>query len=389
MPNGRPASDTDTTKRFVALDVMRGLVMVLMSIDHASETFNAGRVFTDSVFFWKPGSPLPPAQFVTRWITHLCAPTFVFLAGAALAISTESRRTAGHAPRAIDAHIATRGVLLIAFELLWMSWVMRSPGQFLLQVLYGLGASLLLMIPLRRLGDRSLLAVGLGWIALGELVIALVRATGLGDSVLAALLATGGFFGNGRLIIAYPALPWLAFMALGWAFGRRLLRWRAESRDVDRTAARVLLAWGSVALLAFGVLRGVDGYGNMSLHRDDGSIVQWLHVSKYPPSATFAGLELGIMALVLSSLFAVASRRVPRGEAFGGPVRTIGQTALFYYLLHIHALALVAWALGVRERLGLWSAYAGAAGVLVVLYPACVRYRRFKAEHPTSFARYI
>lgn len=387
MQDGAHAIDPEKTKRFVALDVMRGLVMVLMSIDHASEAFNAGRLFTDSSYFWKPGSPLPTAQFVTRWLTHLCAPTFVFLAGASLAISAGSRRAEGQTPRAIDAHIAKRGALLIAFDVLWMSWVMRSPGQFLLQVLYGLGASLLLMIPLRRLGDRALLAVGLGWIVLGELVVSFVVSSGLRESLFAGLLVSGGFFWRGRLIVAYPALPWLAFMAIGWVFGRRLLAWKSRARDLDRTAARVLLYWGAAALAGFALLRGIDGYGNMLLHRDDGSIVQWLHVSKYPPSATFACLELGIMALVLSLLFTVSGRRA--GAAFGGPIRTIGQTALFFYLLHIHVLVLVASALGVREKLGLWSAYAGAAAVLVLLYPACVRYRRFKAEHPTSFAQYI
>jgi uncharacterized membrane protein len=79
------------SERVAALDWMRGLVMVLMSLDHASEMFNAGRVVTDAVFIYKPGTPLPVAQFLVRWITHLCAPTFVFLAGTSLALSVERR----------------------------------------------------------------------------------------------------------------------------------------------------------------------------------------------------------------------------------------------------------------------------------------------------------
>src|ERR1051326_8729806 len=72
---------SEPKQRFLPIDVLRGLVMVLMSIDHASENFNRGRLMTDSVFFWKVGTQLPADQFLTRWMTHLCAPTFVFLAG--------------------------------------------------------------------------------------------------------------------------------------------------------------------------------------------------------------------------------------------------------------------------------------------------------------------
>src|ERR1043165_2720013 len=75
--------------RLAPLDWMRGIVMVLMSIDHSSEAFNAGRLFTDSMFFYRPGTPLPLWQFLTRFIPHLCAPTFVFLAGTGLAFSVE------------------------------------------------------------------------------------------------------------------------------------------------------------------------------------------------------------------------------------------------------------------------------------------------------------
>src|SRR5262245_25298873 len=88
--------------RLAALDWMRGLVMVLMAIDHASEAFNAGRVFSDSAWMHRPGTPLPAAQFLTRWITHLCAPTFVFLAGASIALSAERRLAKGESARSID-----------------------------------------------------------------------------------------------------------------------------------------------------------------------------------------------------------------------------------------------------------------------------------------------
>src|ERR1044072_9251585 len=107
--------------RIVALDWLRGLVMVLMTIDHASGTFNAGRLMNDSFALYTPGTPLPVAQFMTRWITHLCAPTFVFLAGTALALSIEKRRRSGETAAALDRYIVTRGLLIAALDPLWMS----------------------------------------------------------------------------------------------------------------------------------------------------------------------------------------------------------------------------------------------------------------------------
>lgn len=375
---------TTRNARFPAIDVMRGFVMVLMTIDHASETFNRGRVFTDSVMFWKPGSELPVAQFLTRWMTHLCAPTFVLLAGVSLAIAVENRRVKGDSPGAIDRYILVRGALVVSFELLWMSPVMLDPGRILLQVLYAIGASLMCMALLRRLSDRALGLLGLTVVVFGELGIGALSALHVERTIPAAIILVAGFFYQGRFIAAYPLVPWLGIMMLGWVLGRRLLVWRAAGVDAER-APRVLATLGVVALATFLVVRGIDGYGNMLLHRDDGSLVQWLHVSKYPPSITFSALELGIASLLLAALFVLTRKRPDAG----GPLRVFGQVALFYYLLHIHLMHLAAWMLGIRDKLGLVSCYVGALATLVVLYPLCRAYRSHKAAHPTSLARFV
>src|SRR5690242_5343779 len=109
--------------RLLALDRLRGIVMVLMAIDHASGVFNAGRVVTDGPTLHRPGTVLPAAQFPTHWDTHLCAPAFVFLAGAALALSVARRRALGDDARTIDRFIARRGLFIAALDPLWMSWV--------------------------------------------------------------------------------------------------------------------------------------------------------------------------------------------------------------------------------------------------------------------------
>src|SRR5262245_50775314 len=128
------------TARVVAFDWMRGLVMVLMTVDHASEMFNAGRFVTDAAFLYKPGAHLPLVQFLVRWMTHLCAPTFVFLAGTSLALSSEKRLRAGESAASITRNILIRGLLIAALDPLWMSWAF-TPGSILLQVLSAIGTS--------------------------------------------------------------------------------------------------------------------------------------------------------------------------------------------------------------------------------------------------------
>src|SRR5690348_8818840 len=237
------------SRRVPALDWMRGAVMVLMAVDHASGSFNAGRLVTDGTFLYTPGSPLPAAQFFTRWITHVCAPAFVFLAGTALALSIAKRSASGDSPGVIDRFILRRGVLIAALDPLWMSWIF-TPGQVLLQVLYAIGGSLVAMVPLRRLPERTLLVLALVLIVGGEALIgALLALTGGSPSLPLALLLTGGQFSH--VIIAYPLLPWLGMMLLGWCFGRFLL-----AAGTAR-AARLLVVAGVVGLAVFVAVRGL------------------------------------------------------------------------------------------------------------------------------------
>jgi uncharacterized membrane protein len=358
---------------------MRGLVMVLMAIDHSSEEFNAGRLVTDGALFYQPGTPLPVAQFLTRWVTHLCAPTFVFLAGASLALQIGRRVAAGESAGSIDRHLALRGLLIAGFEL-WVSWFWMPPGRYLFQVLYAIGASFLFMVPLRRLPTALLLAFAVGLLAFGERLDAWL---GWGPSETTPLLATLLFVPgrHGALLVAYPALPWLAILLLGWVFGRFLVR-----RPDPRTTSRVLGATGVASLALFAIVRGYNAYGNMGLLREGGTLVQWLHVSKYPPSLSFAALELGISTLVLAA-FTVASEHVAARP--NGLLRVLGRTPMFFYLLHIPCLVLASRALRVGHTLGLaWTLFFAAA-VVAALYPLCLVYSRYKAAHPEGWTRFV
>jgi len=373
-PLGRTAS-----RRLQAVDMMRGLVIALMAVDHASGEFNAGRVITDGAFLFKPGTPLPPAQFLTRWITHLCAPTFVFLAGTSLALSIPRRLRDGEAQLAIDRHLLTRGLVIAGFEVV-PSYFWMPPGKYLLQVLYAIGTSFLFMIPLRRLPVPLLVALAAAILCFGE---ALTGVAGWGPPektpLVAALLLVPG--PHGRFIVAYPTLYWLATMLLGYGLGA------AIARGATPESFRKYLPAVALGLLsAFAIVRGTNGYGNMHLYRDGGSLVEWLHVSKYPPSISYVTLELGLAAAVLWFIGGVVARR-PASER--NPLLVLGRTPMFFYLLHIPLLALAATALGLAHRLGIGGSFGFAALVTLLLYPVCFFYGRFKSAHPRTVLDYL
>ncbi|MGC4087734.1 MAG: heparan-alpha-glucosaminide N-acetyltransferase domain-containing protein [Polyangiaceae bacterium] len=367
--------------RLPALDLMRGLVMLLMAVDHSSDAFNGGRLFTDSVQFYHPGAPLPAAQFLVRWVTHLCAPTFLFLAGVGLAFSIAKERARGASERSIDLYLLVRGLIIWACEL-WVAYFVMPPGMYIFQVLYAIGSSYLFMIALRRLPARVNLALAIALFLTGELLAGLVTRSGP-PSLGAVLLVTGG---NPRpLIVAYPTLHWLALMLLGWWWGQRLLV--TSARSVPAVPLVRQLAFAALGLFAlFLAVRGLNSYGNMRLLRDDLSIVQWLHVSKYPPSLSYVALELSLMCAGLAVCFRATTDHAPSPN---NPLMVLGQAPLFFYLLHFPLLEVSARELGLHKALGIGGALLGALAVTLVLYPACRRYRSYKAAHPRSLARFI
>lgn len=379
-------------RRVPALDQMRGLVMLLMTIDHASEYLNEGRFVTDASWFWKPGTAIPADQFLVRWITHLCAPTFVFLAGVGIAMSNEKRRAQGESAAAIDRTLLTRGLFIVALEVFWMTPAMMEGTGILFQVLYAIGVSMMLMVPLRKLAPRTLGIGALVFFALSELLVGLSVMLGGQEepTVPAALLITGGVFPLElgplrRWVIAYPALHWLAIMALGYACAGFFARANAKG-EVDKALVR----YGLLGLSLFAVLRALNGYGNMRLLRDSLAPLQWLHVSKYPPSLTYLGLELGIMALLLAGFYRLdrAALPGPLSRALAA-LSVLGKAALFYYVLHIHVLFAGSFALGLEHKGGIPSALIGAALTVLALSIPVARYQRYKAAHPDGWTRYL
>ncbi|MCX4247520.1 DUF1624 domain-containing protein [Paraliomyxa miuraensis] len=375
MPQPAPTAPD----RLRALDWLRGIVMIVMAIDHASIIYNAGRIANDNAIMHVVGTPLPPGQFFTRWITHLCAPAFVLLAGAGIALAG-ARRQGRDDARAFDRHLLVRGLVLVGLDLFYMSALVGLP---MLQVLYAIGIGMIALIPARRLGPRTLLVLALGWLTIDQAVTSLVWDPAVGSSPALAALAVGYFQGEQGTII-YPALPWLAIMLLGHALGQHIARWQAGT---TRTSpVRVLVLAGLAGLCVFAVVRAANGYGNMFLLREDGSLTQWLHVSKYPPALAFVGLELGLVALILAMLMKLEPRMPSRPN---GPVLVLGQTALFFYLIHWLVLGIPATIFGLFGMGGPQTACLAAAAAVLVLLPVCRWYRGYKRAHPTSWVRYV
>lgn len=363
--------------RIRAIDWLRGLVMILMTVNHSGSTFDAAHMHGDNGADWVRGSPLPAGEFLTRWITHLCAPTFVLLAGASLALSAEKRRGQPGQTR----FIVTRGLFIAALDPLWMSLGFTLYHPIILQVLYAIGLSIVCMAALRRLSSAALMAIAVTIQGAGELSTRWQPVAQPWHG-LWSLVIVGGRVCAG-VISVYPLLPWLSIMIFGWVLGR----WLLEPRPRE-TSARSLALVGVGLLALFAVLRGVDGYGNWNLHRDSLDALQWLHVNKYPPSITFTTLELGIAFVLLAGFMALDDPKLPRRElAF---LSLLGSTAFFYYLFHVHLMAgtqlLLGWD---RHHDGLAKTWICAAVTIALLAWPCARYRSYKAAHPDGWTRYI
>jgi uncharacterized membrane protein len=292
----------------------------------------------------------------------------VFLAGVGIALSTHKRRARGESEAALSRSLALRGLFIALLDPLWMSPVMMEGHGVLLQVLFAIGLSMMLLALLRHIPAPWLLAAAIVFCMASEWCVNALRA--LDQSEWSAMILTSGVFPMDlgplkSFVIGYPLLPWLAIMLLGYGSATWLAR-----DDRDGAVGRGLLFAGLAALAVFAVLRALNGYGNMGLLRDSADFVQWLHVSKYPPSR----YQLQ------------GSARYPWLLA---ALTTLGQAALFFYVLHLHLMAALTFAVGVHRKGEILATLLGAALCVLILSVPVARYQRYKAAHPNSWARFL
>ncbi len=306
-------------KRVASVDALRGLVMIVMALDHTRDYFHSQALLFDPQDLTRTSV----AIFVTRWVTHFCAPVFMLTAGLGAFYWRAAGRTTGQLSR----FLVTRGLWLVLLELtaLRLAYNFGLLGQpILLTILWALGWSMVALAALVHLPTRVLLAVSLAIVALHNLTDPLRS-----DSwVWKVLHVSGPIQAHGVVIVVgYPLIPWVAVMALGFCLGP-VMAMEPTSRR------RWLVRAGLAATAAFVVLRALNVYGDPAPWTRLG-LLSFLKVAKYPPSLDFLLMTLGPALLLLAWLD--TRRFTPQN-----PLQVFGRVPLFYFLLHlylIHGLA--------------------------------------------------
>lgn len=286
--------------RLTSIDMLRGLVIIIMALDHVRDYFMAG---TAQDPMSDPN--VPPALFFTRWITHFCAPVFVFLAGTSAGLMV-ARKT----PRELAWLLFTRGLWLVIIEWFvisnFISFAPAGSAQFggkifvMLQVIWAIGAGMIILSVCQFLGRRFCLALG-ALIVLGHNALDGIWPTAqqFGESGPPLWIGLHSLFakvvGPYFLLNSYPLLPWLGIMLVGFA-ASTIFEKPAPRRD------RALIAWGLALTAAFIVLRALDVYGDTNHWESQAggagrTLLDFLNTSKYPPSLLFTLMTLGPAAI--------------------------------------------------------------------------------------------
>jgi uncharacterized membrane protein len=381
--------------RLDSVDLLRGLVIVIMALDHARDFFTAVRFEATDL------TQTTAALFLTRWITHFCAPVFVFLAGTSAFLYQARGRSRGEVSR----FLLTRGLWLVLLEWTLVRWAWMFNFNYttevlFVQVIWVIGVSMIVLAGLIHLPLGAVAAIGIGMIA-GHNLLDGVSPESLGRWaplwILLHAQAPIPLRGDQVLFVIYPLVPWIGVMAAGYAFGSLLL-WPADERR------RLLLRLGCGLTLGFLVLRAANVYGDPAPWSPQASagrtVLSFLNTTKYPPSLLFLLMTLGPAIALL-----------PLRERLRGPlaraVRVYGRVPLFFYVLHlalIHALAIgVAALAGFDPRrfrhvwmflppdwgYGLPVVYLVWAAVVLALYPACRWFAGVKARRREAWLSYL
>jgi uncharacterized membrane protein len=362
------ATETNTsTQRLFPLDALRGTIMALMAIDHASYFVRRWHPFET----WDQPLPDYPslAAMLTRLATHPCAPGFYFLMGAGMILFAQSRRQRGWSEGRIAGHLALRGLLFIVLEQFIVDLATAGqPNLFEFSILAGLGVAMLMGILFLRLSGPVQAAIGAAIILVMQILPDILLRTGLGILTPIRLLLLPGSVGS--VFVLYPPIPWLGVTLLGMAFARFIMR------DTER-AYRLALFAGLACLALFPIVRVLGGFGNLRMPYGH-TLIDFLNVVKYPPSLSFLLLSLGFDLVVLA-LFARAARWL---AGWGQPLVILGQTALYFFLAHWFVYGVFRMAFPTPG--GLTETYLVWVVGLVALYPICKAYEAFKHRTPAS-----
>ena len=362
------------SQRLFPLDALRGLIIILMALDHANffvaQQHSAGE-------YW--GGPFPAytaaLPFLTRFVTHVCAPGFFFLLGAGMILFKESRLKIGWDKRVVIQHFLLRGGLLIVlqFVLVNRAWELSAGGwsvQIYVGVLFALGGALIIGSFLLWLKPLTLMVITVTMVAFAELITPNPALWGQVQSfhwinLPELLFLTPG--GTLTIWSNYPILPWIEFVTFGMVFGYVLLEYGERSYSWA-------LAMGAAFLAAFVIIRAANGFGNIRPMLGD-SWIDFLNVVKYPPSIAYTFLTLGLNLLLLGGL-----ARIRNGwRKILNPLVIFGRSPLFFYVLHLFIYALIGRSF-TPNGTSLGNMFFFWIAGLLLLYPLCLWYGRLKQQ---------
>ena len=382
--------------RLGAIDTLRGLVIVIMALDHCRDYF---------VDFGYPPDDLSRASwflFMTRWITHFCAPVFVLLAGTSAWLH---RRSGGLSRGELQRFLLTRGLWIVLLEVTWNSFMWRfALDGVQVQVLWALGWSMVFLSALLWLPRTAIIAIGAAIVA-GHNALDGIAAADFGAEWSPGAVAWYvlhqthfGSLANGFEIgILYPLLPWVGLMALGYGLG-------ALFDEPPALRRRWLLRIGLVLIAGFLVLRLGNLYGEPEawVANPRGALytaLGWLDVSKYPPSLHYLLMTVGPALLMLAWLDRreAGTGRAPDsvGTRITAMFARFGRVPMFFYLLHmplIHGASVLARhvVFGTADfsngppagyTPSLLPVYLAWLAVIAALYPLCRRYADYKRRN--------
>ena len=383
-------------KRITSIDATRGLVMIIMALDHIRDFIHTDSLSNNSTNL----ATTTPALFFTRWITHICAPTFMFLSGVS-AFLTLQRTGLQEARR----FLLSRGLWLILLEFTLVNfgiWWDIHFNIFMFNVIAAFGTGFIVLGLLIKLPAKAIGFIGLLILFTHNLAPLIPGAeTSMFKKVLMPFFAPGAMpFGQGKtFLMAYPPIPWLGILFVGFATGKLFL--------MDEFKRKTLfLKIGSISILLFILIRFINIYGDAVTwsHQKNSlfTVLSFINVTKYPPSLDFCLLFLGIMFLVLSILENVENK-------FTRFTLVYGKVPLFYFLIHwyiIHpVMFIMVFMQGFKSSdllfgfrfgrpkeesgLPLWGVYLIWIGTVLLLYPICKWYGQYKASHNHWWLKYI
>ncbi len=378
-----------TRNRIVSIDIIRGLVMLLMLLDHTRMFFNR------DAFLFEPTDleQTNLALFFTRWITHFCAPVFILLAGISARLLSQNLST-----KELSIWLLKRGFWLIVLELTFIkfAWLFRFDFQNLdLMVIWGIGASMIFLSGLIWLSKRLILGISL-LIILSHNLLDGWTATSPALNSIWRVLHVMGFLETDSInvYVSYPLIPMMGLIALGFVLG-------GLYQVSGRVRKKVLLISGISMITLFAVLRITNWYGDPRpyewIHQWDITLMSFFNTTKYPHSLLFILMTIGPTFLLM---FFLEDKKLRGMNIFSA----YGKVPLFFYLIHIFIVHLLAMGLASITGFGahnmiidfwvtyqpelkgygvpLFWTYIITIGIAIVLYPVVKNYRQFKLKHP-------